>query len=82
LLGPHVVMAHDKDVVESDDGIHHVPAGTGQLDFAFYLSLLRDLRVPLVLHGLLEIELPWSLTFLRAMLERSDQRRLLRAGVS
>ena len=82
LVGPHVVMAHAKDVVESDNRIHHVAAGTGQLNYSFYLSLLRDLSVPLLVHGLSELELPWSLAFLRATLNTSDQRRLLRAGVS
>jgi hypothetical protein len=32
---------HAKDVVETNDQIRHVAAGTGQLDYSFYLSLLR-----------------------------------------
>jgi sugar phosphate isomerase/epimerase len=81
VLGPHVVMAHAGDVVESKGEIRHVPAGTGQLDYAFYLSLLRDVRVPLVVHGLSEQQVPWSLAFLRATAESSNRQRLLSLGV-
>jgi sugar phosphate isomerase/epimerase len=81
VLGPHMVMAHAKDVVESNGEIRHVPAGTGRLDYAFYLSLLRDVRVPLVVHGLSEQQVPWSLAFLRATAESSSRQRLLSLGV-
>jgi len=43
---------HAKDVVQTDGEIRHVAAGTGQLDYSFYLPLLRDLEVPLIGHGL------------------------------
>jgi sugar phosphate isomerase/epimerase len=81
VLGPHMVMAHAKDVVESNGEIRHVPAGTGQLDYSFYLSLLRDVRVPLVVHGLSEQQVPWSLAFLHATAESSNRQRLLSLGV-
>ena len=72
VLAPHMIMAHAKDVVESNGEIRHVPAGRGQLDYSVYLSLLRQVRVPLVAHGLFEQEVAWSLAFLRATAEGSN----------
>jgi sugar phosphate isomerase/epimerase len=72
---------HAKDVVETDGQIRHVAAGTGQLDYSFYLSLLRDLEVPLIARGLSEQQVPWSLAFLRATTQRSNRKRLLGVGV-
>ena len=72
---------HAKDVVQTDGEIRHVAAGTGQLDSSFYLPLLRDLEVPLIAHGLLEQQVPWSLAFLRATTQRSNRKRLLGVGV-
>jgi len=66
LLGPHISMAHAKDVVERDGAIRHVAAGTGRLDYEHYLTLLRDVDAPLIVHGLAESEVPTSLEFLRA----------------
>jgi sugar phosphate isomerase/epimerase len=66
VLGPHVIMAHAKDVREVDGAIHHVAAGTGRLDYAHYLSRLRAVDAPLIVHGLGESEVPASLAFLRA----------------
>jgi hypothetical protein len=68
-------------VVETDGQIRHVAAGTGQLDSSFYLSLLCDLEVPLIAHGLSEQQVPWSLAFLRATTQRSNRKRLLGVGV-
>jgi len=67
--------------MDTDGQIHHVAPGTGQLDYSFYLSLLRDLGVPLVAHGLSEQQVPWSLAFLRATTQRSNRKRLLGVGV-
>jgi len=72
---------HAQDVVQTDGEIRHVAAGTGQLDYSFYLSLLRDLEVPLIAHGLSEQQVPWSLAFLRATTQRYDRKRLPGAGV-
>ena len=81
MLAPHMIMAHAKDVVESNGEIRHVAARTGQLDYSLYLSLLRHVRVPLIAHGLSEQEVPWSLAFLRATAKRSDRHSPLRMGV-
>jgi sugar phosphate isomerase/epimerase len=80
LLAPHMIMAHAKDVVASNGEIRHVAAGTGQLDYSFYLSRLRNVRVPLIAHGLSEQEVPRSLAFLRTTAKRSDRHRPLRVG--
>jgi sugar phosphate isomerase/epimerase len=81
MLAPHMIMAHAKDVVESNGEIRHVAAGAGQLDYSLYLSLLRDVRVPLIAHGLSEQEVPWSLAFLRATAKRFDRHSPLHMGV-
>jgi hypothetical protein len=47
VLAPHTIMAHAKDVVESNGEIRHVAAGRGQLDYSVYLSLLRQVRAVL-----------------------------------
>ena len=73
---------HAKDVVETDRQIRDVAAGTGQLDYSFYLPLLRDLEVPLIAHGLSEQQVPWSLAFLRATAQHSNRKRPLGLGVS
>jgi sugar phosphate isomerase/epimerase len=65
LLGPHISLAHAKDVVERDGSIVHVAAGTGRLDYAHYLARLRGVRAPLIVHGLAESEVAGSLEFLR-----------------
>jgi sugar phosphate isomerase/epimerase len=65
-LGPHIVLAHAKDVRVSAGAIRHVAAGTGRLDYPFYLTLLHSVAAPLIVHGLAEAEVSWSLAFLRA----------------
>ena len=72
---------HAKDVVETDGQIRHVAAGTEQLDYSFYRSLLRDLEVPLIAHGLSEQQVPWSLAFVRAATQGSNRKRPLGVGV-
>jgi sugar phosphate isomerase/epimerase len=80
VLGPHIVMARARDIQVIDGEVRHVAAGRGRLDYSCYLSLVRDLRVPLILCGLTEADVPWSLAFLRATIEASD-RRAMRAGL-
>ncbi len=65
LLGDDLVLAHAKD--RRADGTV-VPAGTGDVDYDVFLSLLRDADVPLILHGLAEHEVPDALAFLRRAL--------------
>ena len=68
LLGPDLVLAHAKDVRVVGGAVHHVPAGTGVLDYPHYLGLLRHLPVPLIVHGLAEAEVAGALAFLRGAL--------------
>ena len=73
LLGPHIVIAHAKDVRVEDGAIRHVAAGSGLLDYEHYLALLRHMPVPLIVHGLAETEVDASLVFLRALSANSDR---------
>jgi sugar phosphate isomerase/epimerase len=68
LLGSDMVLAHAKDVRVLNGTVHHVPAGTGVLDYPHYLTLLRRLPVPLIVHGLAEAEVDRTLAFLRGAL--------------
>jgi len=68
LLGPDIVLAHAKDVRVVDGTVRHVAAGTGVLDYPYYLTLLRHLPVPLIVHGLAEAEVERALAFLRGAL--------------
>jgi sugar phosphate isomerase/epimerase len=68
LLGPDIVLAHAKDVRVVDGTVHHVAAGTGVLDYPHYLTLLRHIPVPLIVHGLAEAEVEGALGFLREAL--------------
>jgi sugar phosphate isomerase/epimerase len=68
LLGPDMVLAHAKDVRVVGGTVHHVTAGTGVLDYPHYLTLLRHIPVPLIVHGLAEAEVEGALTFLRGAL--------------
>jgi sugar phosphate isomerase/epimerase len=65
LLGPDIVLAHAKDVRVEGGTVHHVTAGAGVLDYRHYLSLLRHIPVPLIMHGLAEEEVGSALAFLR-----------------
>jgi sugar phosphate isomerase/epimerase len=68
LLGPDIVLAHAKDVRVVDGTVHHVAAGTGVLDYQYYLTLLHRIPVPLIVHGLAETEVVRTLAFLRGAL--------------
>jgi sugar phosphate isomerase/epimerase len=73
LLGPDIVLAHAKDVRVVDGAVRHVAAGTGVLDYAHYLSLLSQVSVPLIMHGLAESEVGRALAFLRGALAATDR---------
>jgi sugar phosphate isomerase/epimerase len=66
LLGQDIALAHAKDL-DHDGEAGHLAAGKGLLDYDHYLFLLDQLevKVPLILHGLTEAELPESLAFVR-----------------
>jgi sugar phosphate isomerase/epimerase len=68
LLGPDIVLAHAKDIRVVNGTVHHVTAGTGVMDYKHYLTLLRHIPVPLIVHGLAEAEVDWALAFLRGAL--------------
>jgi sugar phosphate isomerase/epimerase len=68
LLGPDIVLAHAKDIRIVDGTVQHAPAGTGLLDYPHYLALLRQVPVPLIIHGLAEAEVGRVLAFLREAL--------------
>jgi len=68
LLGPDIVLAHAKDVRVVNGTVRHVAVGTGVLDYPYYLTLLRHLPVPLIVHGLAEAEVEGALAFLRGAL--------------
>jgi sugar phosphate isomerase/epimerase len=73
LLGGDIVLAHAKDVRVVGGTVHHVPAGTGVLDFSHYLKLLHCVPVPLIVHGLAEAEVDWALGFLRGALAAAQR---------
>jgi sugar phosphate isomerase/epimerase len=71
LLGKDVVLAHAKDL--SHDGeAGHEAAGTGLLDYDYYLASLRRVGFdgPLVLHGLTEAQVTGCVAFLRVKLSK------------
>jgi sugar phosphate isomerase/epimerase len=72
-LGPDIVLAHAKDVRVVDGMVRHVTVGTGVLDYPHYLALLRQLPVPLIVHGLAEAEVGRALAFLRGALAAAQQ---------
>src|SRR5262245_24839471 len=79
LLGSDIVLAHAKDVRVVAGIVQHVAAGTGLLDYEHYLTLLRHLPVPLIVHGLAEAEVGRALEFLRVAL--ADTQPAAPAGV-
>ena len=79
LLGPDIILAHAKDVRVVGGAVHHVAAGTGVLDYHHYLTLLRHIPVPLIVHGLAEADVGRALAFLRGAL--AAVQREIPAGV-
>ncbi|MBX3014123.1 MAG: sugar phosphate isomerase/epimerase [Caldilineaceae bacterium] len=69
LLGDAIGLAHAKDLTE-DGHAGNAAAGTGHLDYALYIHLLRasGYTGALVLHGLSEAQTPGCIDFLRTHL--------------
>ena len=65
LLGEHIVLAHAKDL-SLKDGVSFVAAGEGELDYPYYISLLKQAGYDgaLVMHGLNEEQVARSRDFL------------------
>jgi sugar phosphate isomerase/epimerase len=72
-LGSHIIMAHAKDLAE-DGRAGDVAAGTGQLDYPYYLAKLRQIGFtgPLVMHGLSAGQVSQTVKFLRNLMELFD----------
>ncbi len=66
LLGPDIVVGHAKDL-DRDGEAGHLAAGTGLLDYPFYLSEFARVGFdgPLILHGLDESQVEASVAMLR-----------------
>jgi sugar phosphate isomerase/epimerase len=73
LLGREIVIAHAKDL-SRDGEAGHEAAGTGLLDYDYYLALLRAAGFdgPLILHGLAEAQVDGCVNFLRNLLKRTS----------
>lgn len=69
LLADSIVLAHAKDFSLSD-GMSFVAAGEGELDYAYYISLLKaaNYNGALVMHGLSEKQVGRSRDFLLGLL--------------
>ena len=69
LLGRDLILAHAKDL-DRDGEAGNKAAGTGVLNYDLYLQLLQQVEYsgPLVLHGLEESEVPFSVEFLKGKL--------------
>jgi sugar phosphate isomerase/epimerase len=65
LLGDDIVLAHAKDLRHDGDAGHEA-AGTGLLDYDYYIALFRSVgfRGPLILHSLAEDQVAQSVAFL------------------
>ena len=66
LLGPHIAIAHGKDL-DRDGAAGHLAAGTGKLDYERYVRLLCDLPfdVPVILHALSEEQVDDAVAMIR-----------------
>lgn len=71
-VGQDIVLAHAKDVSHDGDAGHEA-AGTGRLDYPYYLGLLRQYGFdgPLITHGCTEEQVPQCVSFLRDRLASS-----------
>lgn len=69
LLGGDIVLAHAKDLTR-DGEAGQAAAGTGLLDYDYYLELFHQVGFsgPLILHGLEEREVAGSVAFLQVKL--------------
>lgn len=72
LLGKDIIIAHAKDLNHGGDAGHEA-AGTGVLDYEYYIEQLRQLNYggPLILHSLTENQVEGSARFLKKMLSTS-----------
>lgn len=77
LLGHDIILAHAKDLSE-DGAAGHEAAGTGLLDYDYYLFLLHasGFAGPLILHNLTEEQVPLSRDFLAKKLSRTENQIL------
>lgn len=66
LLGPDIVLAHAKDL-DRDGEAGRIAAGSGLLDYDYYLGLLERIGFsgPLILHSLEESDVPGCVAMLR-----------------
>jgi len=74
-LGDNIVLAHAKDVGEYDEStgeLKRLSAGKGSLDFEYYFQLLKasSFQGPVIIHNLLEEEMPFSRDFITNLLHR------------
>lgn len=71
-LGQDIILAHGKDISESDEIIFASP-GKGIIDYDLFLALLRQhgYRGGMLLHGIRrESEIPDCVTFIRSVIEQ------------
>jgi sugar phosphate isomerase/epimerase len=71
LLGPDIAIAHAKDL-SADGDAGHEAAGTGLLDYDYYMEHLQriDFRGALILHSLSEEQVPDAVRFVREKISR------------
>jgi len=71
-LGPHIVLAHAKDVRVAGDKLEYPPAGQGSIDYPVFLGLLAQLDRPLdlVLEYLKPDAVPQTVAFLRGVMDK------------
>lgn len=69
VLEPFIALAHCKDVSNVDPPIYSA-AGTGVLNYALYIKLLREInyRGPLIFHSLSEQQIPASVDYVTSFL--------------
>ncbi|MCB0045617.1 MAG: sugar phosphate isomerase/epimerase [Caldilineaceae bacterium] len=74
LLGDDIVLAHAKDTSRDGDAGHEA-AGTGLLDYNYYVKLMLQSSYdgPLVLHSLSEAQVPGCVAFLQEKLEQAGE---------
>ena len=71
LLKEDIVLVHAKDCIMSDGKIFYRAAGKGQIDFEYYMDCLKKIGYggSVILHGLTEEEVSYSVNFLRKWIE-------------
>lgn len=72
LLGPDIALAHAKDLIR-DGAAGDRAAGSGVLDYGYYLALLEraGYRGPLIMHSLHEDEVARTVAFLEEKMQES-----------